>query len=66
MTWSDAEVFVDSGELGAEVSVAGVMIFVVVTDDSAELDGGGGKKGVASSMIYSGGWQRVEKVTPNS
>lgn len=51
MTWSDAEVFVDSGEFGAEVSVAGVMMFVVVTDDSAELDGGGGKKGVASSMI---------------
>lgn len=42
---------VDSGELGAGVSVAGVMICVVVTDDSAELDGGGGKKGVASSMM---------------
>lgn len=62
----EAEVLVDCGELGVGVSVAGVMMCVVVTDDSAELDGGGGKKGVASSMMYSGGWQWVEKVTPNS
>lgn len=49
--WTDAEVLVDSGEFGAGVSVAGVTAFAVVVTDSAELEGGGGKKGVASSMI---------------
>lgn len=54
--------FVDWGDDGAGVSVAGVALEML----SAELDGGGGNHGTASSTMYSGGCAKELNVRPYS